>query len=88
MRVLVPLLVVLMFTTAHAEPRVNYVGSGRYACSGLAHECASTNQRNEELSRREAGRAEQNRQSEAVLNEQRRQTQALENIRNDLRSRR
>lgn len=32
-----------------AEPKINYVGLGRYACSGTARECAPTQQNNDRL---------------------------------------
>ena len=39
----------LVGTGVSAEPKVTYVGLGRYACSGTAAECAQTNFNNGQL---------------------------------------
>lgn len=68
----------IVSASCHAEPKVTYVGDGRYACSGSRSECAATEQRNEQ---REQQR-EQERLQRAILEEQQKQTAILEEIRN------
>jgi len=63
----------ILSTLCDAEPKVTYVGDGRYVCSGSRSECAATEQRNEQR--------EQQRLQRAMLEEQRKQTAILEEIR-------
>lgn len=72
---------------AHAEPRMTYVGEGRYACSGSDRDCAPIRQRNDEQTRRTQERFERERRESEYRDEQRRQTRALEDIRDELRRR-
>jgi len=58
-----------------AEPKLTYVGDGRYACSGSRSECVAAEQRNEQR--------EQERLQRAVLEEKRKQTAILEGMRTD-----
>lgn len=60
--------------TTHAEPRVTYVGDGRYACSGSSSECASVEQRNRQLEAQQQSR----RLQQESLEEQRRQTRLMQ----------
>lgn len=81
------ILVAAAATVAHAEPRVNYVGDGRYVCSGSDRECAPIRQRNDEQTRRTLDRFDRERRESEHRDEQRRQTRALEDIRDELRRR-
>lgn len=74
-------------TVAHAEPRVTYVGDGRYACSGSDRDCATIRQRNDDQTRRTMERFDRERWESDYRNEQRRQTRALEDIWDELRRR-
>lgn len=56
-----------------AEPRVTYVGQGRYACSGSVRECEPIDRRNRELFERE----QQTRELEMQRRELERQTELL-----------
>lgn len=77
-----PSLIILVFSTitltvssaVYAEPKINYVGDGRYACRGSQTECAQTNQQNEQ--REERRRTEI--QHRKLLDESRTQTRLLE----------
>ena len=73
---LIALLALLAAAGALAEPKINYVGSGRYTCSGSAKECAEVDQRNRALSDAEA----RSRTDREILREQQRQTRALEEM--------
>lgn len=78
---LAPLLII---GSALAEPKVTYVGLGRYACSGSSDECKEVRRRNDELAEREAIKAnaeQSNRMLHESLIEERRQTKLLEEIR-------
>lgn len=68
------LLLLLMVSSALAEPRVTYVGDGRYVCSGSLAECAPYDRGNRE---REVAR-ERDRMQREMLDEQRKQTRYLE----------
>lgn len=72
---------------AHADPRVTYVGDGRYACSGSERECAAVRQRNDDQTRRTLERLDRDRRESDYRDEKRRQTRALEDIRDELRRR-
>jgi hypothetical protein len=61
----------------HAEPKITYVGDGRYSCYGSRSECAATDRHNEQ---REQLR-EQERIQREMLEEQRKQTEILEELR-------
>lgn len=71
---LIRLLAVMFFTSASAEPKVTYVGLGRYACTGSERECEAVRRRNDELEiqRQQVKELEQQRR------ELRRQTEAME----------
>ncbi len=49
---IISLLVFIFVASASAEPKVTYVGQGRYACSGREHECEPVRRRNDELEQR------------------------------------
>lgn len=72
---------------AQAEPRVTYVGDGRYACSGSDRDCAAIRQRNDDQTRRTLDRVGRERRESEYREEQRRQARALEDIRDELRRR-
>jgi len=61
-----------------AEPKLTYVGDGRYVCSGSRADCAATEHRN---AQRESLR-QQERSQRDLLEEQRKQTAILEEMRN------
>lgn len=61
-------------SVVHAEPKITYVGDGRYACRGSQGECAPTSQQNEQ--REERRRVEI--QQRQLLEESRTQTRLLE----------
>ncbi len=46
---IISLLAFIFVASASAEPKVNYVGHGRYACSGQERECEPIRRRNNEL---------------------------------------
>lgn len=81
------ILVAAAATVVHADPRVTYVGDGRYACSGSDRDCAVIRQRNHEQTSRTMERLDRERGESEYLAEQRRQTRALEDIRDELRRR-
>lgn len=69
----------MIFTFATAEPKVTYVGLGRYTCSGSANECEPVLRRNDvlEFQRQqtrelELQRRELEKQTELLKSEQRR----------------
>ena len=49
---IISLLFFIFVASASAEPKVTYVGQGRYACSGREHECEPVRRRNDELEQR------------------------------------
>ena len=49
---IISLLVFIFVASVSAEPKVTYVGQGRYACSGREHECEPARRRNDELEQR------------------------------------
>lgn len=63
-------------SVAHTEPRVSYVGDGRYACSGTQSECSPYERNNRD---QEEDRKRDQTQRE-LLDEQRKQTKALEEM--------
>lgn len=72
-------LVCMLAEVAIAEPKVTYVGLGRYACSGSDRECEPVRRRNDELELQrqqaremELQRRELERQTEVLKSEQRR----------------
>lgn len=48
-RIAFAIVLALMAVAICAEPRVIYVGDGRYACTGTAKECEPVRHRNDEL---------------------------------------
>lgn len=64
-----------------AEPRVTYVGQGRYACSGSVQDCEPIDRRNREIFERE----QQKRELEKLRREIEQQTELLrrENFRRE-----
>ena len=46
---IISLLFFIFVASASAEPKVTYVGQGRYACNGREHECEPVRRRNDEL---------------------------------------
>ena len=46
---IISLLFFIFVASASAEPKVTYVGQGRYACSGREHECEPVRRRNDEF---------------------------------------
>ena len=48
-RRIISLLAFIIVASASAEPKVTYVGQGRYACSGLERDCEPIRRRNDEL---------------------------------------
>lgn len=87
MKNIILLVAVVVATAAHAEPRVTYVGDGRYACSGSERECAAIRQRNDDQTRRTLERSDWERRESEYQAEQRRQTRALEETRDEYRRR-
>lgn len=81
------ILAVAAASMAHAEPRVTYVGDGRYACSGSDRDCAAIRQRNDDQSHRTQERFDRERRESEYRDQQRRQTRTLEDIRDELRRR-
>lgn len=78
-RVAFVLTILVLQLAVAAEPRVTYVGDGRYACSGSTRECEPILRRNEslEIQRRqqaelERERREMERQREQIRSEQQR----------------
>jgi hypothetical protein len=63
-----------LVVAAHAEPKVTYVGEGRYACRGSSAECAQIDQNNrrEAEYRADQYRREQDRAQDYVDRERRR----------------
>lgn len=84
MRAVYLLAFILASLPAQAEKQVTYVGGGRYLCSGSSSECASTRRNNDEVTRRNDQRMQQDRRLEQRLAEERRQTRVLEQIRDSL----
>lgn len=66
-------LVCVLAQAAFAEPRVTYVGLGRYACSGSDKDCEPVRRRNDELELQR----QQVRELESQRRELERQTEAL-----------
>ena len=66
------LAILIQQSTATAEPRVTYVGDGRYACSGSTRECEPILRRNEslEIQRRQRAALERQRQEMESQREQ------------------
>lgn len=83
----IALILVVAASVAQAEPRVTYVGDGRYACSGSDRDCAAVRQRNDDQTRRTLERFSREHRESEYRDEQRRQTRALEDIRDELRRR-
>lgn len=78
-RIFTGALVCLLAQAVIAEPRVTYVGLGRYTCSGSDRECEPVRRRNDELELQrhqaremELQRRELERQTEVLKSEQRR----------------
>ena len=46
---IISLLAFIFVASASAEPKVTYVGQGRYACSGRERECEPIRRRNDEV---------------------------------------
>lgn len=76
-KLLFGLLAVLLCQNAISEPKVTYVGLGRYACSGSDRECEPVRRRNDEL---EAQR-QQTREMELQRRELEKQTELMKDER-------
>lgn len=76
-RLIVCVVVVLISQVAAAEPKVTYVGLGRYTCTGSDRECEPVRRRNNEL---EAQR-QQTRELELQRRELEKQTDLLKDER-------
>ena len=78
-RLIICLLVGFLSQVATAEPKVTYVGLGRYTCSGSDRECEPVRRRNDELETQrqqsrelEYQRQELEKQTDLMKSEQRR----------------
>lgn len=78
-RLIACLVVGLLSQVATAEPKVTYVGLGRYTCSGSDRECEPVRRRNDELEAQrqqtrelELQRREFEKQTDLMKSEQRR----------------
>lgn len=78
-KILVGLLAISISQFAIAEPKVTYVGLGRYTCSGSDRECEPVRRRNDELETQlqqsrelELQRRELEKQTELMKDERRR----------------
>ncbi len=76
-KLLVSLMATLLCQIAIAEPKVTYVGLGRYTCSGSDTECEPVRRRNDEL---EAQR-QQSREPELQRRELEKQTELMKDER-------
>lgn len=76
-KLLCSLMAALLCQIAIAEPKVTYVGLGRFACTGSDRECEPVRRRNDEL---EAQR-QQTRELELQRRELEKQTELLKDVR-------
>lgn len=83
-KLLFSLMAALLCQIAIAEPKVTYVGMGRYACTGSDRECEPVRRRNDEL---EAQR-QQTRELELLSRELEKQTELLKDVRSSWESER
>ena len=81
-KLILGLLAVVLSQNVISEPKVTYVGLGRYTCSGSDRECEPVRRRNDEL---EAQRR-QNREMELQRRELEKQTELLKDERRRLES--
>jgi hypothetical protein len=71
-RLIVCFVAALLSQIAIAEPKVTYVGLGRYTCSGSDRECEPVHRRNDEMEAQRQQTRELEKQTELIKSEQRR----------------
>jgi hypothetical protein len=71
-RLIVCFVAVLLSQIAIAEPKVTYVGLGRYTCSGSDRECEPVRRHNDKMEAQRQQTRELEKQTELMKSEQRR----------------